>query len=118
MELKELLSYDDIVIQCHDNPDADALSSGYALYWYFHRLGKKARLIYRGRNRISKSNLRIMIEELDVPVTYEPDFTDVPELLITVDCQYGQKNVTGTEALHVVIIDHHSFVTEPTVPLR
>ena len=31
MKLSELLKYDDIVIQCHDNPDADALSSGYAL---------------------------------------------------------------------------------------
>ena len=26
MKLSELLSYQDIVIQCHDNPDADALA--------------------------------------------------------------------------------------------
>lgn len=32
MKLKELLHYDNIVIQCHDNPDADAIASGYGLY--------------------------------------------------------------------------------------
>ena len=39
MKLYELLEYNDIVIQCHDNPDADALSSGYALYWYLQNMG-------------------------------------------------------------------------------
>ena len=118
MELKELLKYDDIVIQCHDNPDADALSSGYALYWYFKHFGKNVRFIYRGRNPVNKSNLRIMIDELNVPVSYEPDFSEKPTLLITVDCQYGQKNVTTTEASNVAVIDHHNFVTEPDCPFE
>ncbi len=118
MELKELLKFDDIVIQCHDNPDADALSSGYALYWYFKHHGKKVRFIYRGRNPVNKSNLRIMIDELNVPVSYEPDFSEKPKLLITVDCQYGQKNVTTTEASNVAVIDHHNFVTEPACPFE
>ncbi|SKC08333.1 nanoRNase/pAp phosphatase, hydrolyzes c-di-AMP and oligoRNAs [Lachnospiraceae bacterium] len=118
MELKELLKFDDIVIQCHDNPDADALSSGYALYWYFKHHGKKVRFIYRGRNPVNKSNLRIMIDELNVPVSYEPDFSEKPKLLITVDCQYGQKNVTTTEASNVAVIDHHNFVKEPACPFE
>lgn len=42
MRLSDLLSYDDIVIQCHDNPDADALASGAALHWYFTQKGKKS----------------------------------------------------------------------------
>ena len=107
MRLQDLLKYQDIVIQCHDNPDADALASGYALWWYFRKMGKDTRFIYRGRNRLNKSNLRIMIERLDIPVSYEPDFSEVPELLVTVDCQYGQKNVTRTEAETVAVIDHH-----------
>ena len=41
MKLNDLLKFNDIVIQCHDNPDADALASGYALYWY---LTKKERV--------------------------------------------------------------------------
>ena len=107
MNLNELLKYNDIVIQCHDNPDADALSSGYALTRYFEKMGKNPRFIYRGKNRITKSNLLIMLDKLSVPVSYEPDFSDVPELLVTVDCQYGQKNVTRTEARNVAVIDHH-----------
>ena len=35
MRLKELLQFDEIIIQCHDNPDADAIASGYGLYCYF-----------------------------------------------------------------------------------
>ncbi|MBO4374464.1 MAG: DHH family phosphoesterase [Lachnospiraceae bacterium] len=116
MRLNELLGFDNIVIQCHDNPDADALSSGYALFWYLTKKGKKPRFIYRGRNRISKSNLLIMIEELQIPVSYSPDPEERAELLITVDCQYGQKNVTCAEAENVAVIDHHQ-VTEALPPL-
>ena len=107
MELKEFLKYKNIVIQCHDNPDADALASGYALMWYFQQNNKKARFIYRGRNEIKKSNLMIMCKELDVPVEYEPFFAEEPELVIYVDCQYGQKNVTTTKSKRIGIIDHH-----------
>ncbi len=114
MKLSDLLKFDNIVIQCHDNPDADALASGYALYTYFEHMGKKARFIYRGKNEITKSNLLIMLEQLEVPVIYAPDFDEVPELLVTVDCQYGERNVTRTEAENVAVIDHHrSTNTQP-----
>lgn len=112
MRLNELTKYNDIVIQCHDNPDADALSSGYALYWYLTKQGKTPRFIYRGHNRISKNNLIIMLEKLAVPISYEPDFDETPELLITVDCQYGQKNVTCSKAQNIAIIDHHQSTVE------
>ena len=55
MKLNELLKYDDIVIQCHDNPDADALASGYGVYWYLEKMGKNPKFIYRGMNEIQKS---------------------------------------------------------------
>ena len=112
MRLDELTKYNNIVIQCHDNPDADALSSGYALYWYLTKKGKMPRFIYRGRKAISKSNLLIMLDKLEIPVSYEPEFDEVPELLITVDCQYGQKNVTCSEAENIAIIDHHQVTVE------
>lgn len=35
MMLEELLGYDRITIQCHDNPDADAIASGFGLYCFF-----------------------------------------------------------------------------------
>ena len=34
MRLSDFLEYNDIAIQCHDNPDADALASGYGVYVY------------------------------------------------------------------------------------
>ena len=33
MRLRDLELFDPITIQCHDNPDADALGAGYALYY-------------------------------------------------------------------------------------
>lgn len=112
MQLNELLQFNDIVIQCHDNPDADALSSGYAVYWYLKKMGKDPKFIYRGAHEVNKSNLLIMMENLKVPVSYEPDFDRVPELLVIVDCQYGQQNVTPTEAKTIAVIDHHQVICE------
>ena len=43
MKLSELLMFNPIIVQCHDNPDADAIASGYALYSYFKEKGKDVR---------------------------------------------------------------------------
>ena len=110
MKLEDLERYDPITIQCHDNPDADALGAGYGLYCYFHSKGKRVRLIYSGNNKIQKSNLILMVNELKLPVEYvEPvrDSGKLEGLLITVDCQYGAGNVTRFAAEEVAIIDHH-----------
>lgn len=107
MKLSNLEKYNDIVIQIHDNPDADAVGSGYALYKYFQSKGKAVRLIYGGTNKIHKSNMKLMIEELDIPIEYVNKL-DKPELLLTVDCQYGEGNVYHFEAENVAMIDHHN----------
>ena len=121
MKLSELLSYNDILIQCHDNPDADALAAGYALYWYFTRMDKRVKLIYKGKNRIQKSNLLIMLTRLDIPISYEPNLEQHNKgLLLTVDCQYGQRNVSRIEAENIAVIDHHqkSSVLPPLSEIR
>ena len=46
MQLRDFLSYEEIYIQCHDSPDADALASGFGLYTYFRNHGIKTHLIY------------------------------------------------------------------------
>lgn len=104
--LKEILAYNSIVIQCHDNPDADALASAFAVYTYLKDNGKNSSIIYTGLTKISKCNLQLMIEWLSIPVTYVREI-EKPQLLICVDCQYGEGNVTIIEAETVAVIDHH-----------
>lgn len=106
MRLRELLKFDEIVVQCHDNPDADAIGSGYALYCYLIDHGKKVSLIYGGNGRIRKSNLMLMIQMLQIPIKY-CDSMEAPELLVTVDCRYGEGNVTHFPARNIAVIDHH-----------
>lgn len=113
MRLNELEVYEPITVQCHDNPDGDALASGFGLYRYFKSKGKVVRLIYSGANRIQKTNLKLMVEKLAIPVEYVPKSgAKLPGLLITVDCQYGAGNVTKFEAENVAVIDHHQIEME------
>lgn len=106
MKLSELERYSDIVIQCHDNPDPDTIGAGYALYQYFKLKGKPVRLVYSGKLKITKPNLLMLIDFFNIPIEYVSK-TDIEELLITVDCQYGVGNVTKLDASHIAIIDHH-----------
>ena len=89
MRLRDLLKYETIVIQCHDNPDADAVASGFGLYTYFKKNNKNVRFVYGGRFVIQKSNLVLMLRELAIPIEYVTTL-EPPDLLITVDCQYGE----------------------------
>ena len=97
MRLSELDRFDTIVIQCHDNPDADAISSAYALYCFFKSKNKNVRIIYGGRFFISKCNLEMMIDELDIEIKHVDELSKIDNedtVLLTVDCQYGEGNVT------------------------
>lgn len=109
MRLRDLLEYNQIVVQCHDNPDADAIASGYGVYTYLKNHGKDVRLVYCGRNIIRKSNLVTMVRELEIPVEHvrNSEMEKTAELLVTVDCQYGEGNVSMYPAENVAVIDHH-----------
>ena len=109
MRLKELGEFQTITIQCHDNPDGDAIASAYALYEYFKSKGKDVSIIYGGVNKIQKVNLLLMVEMLNVPIIHVEKNHVVKGLLITVDCQYGAGNVTKFEADSIAIIDHHQI---------
>lgn len=111
MRLKNLLEYDDIVIQCHDNPDADTIACGFALYVYLKEHGKDPRLIYGGGNLIRKSNLVMIVEDLGIPIRHVTEL-EAPELLVMVDCQYQGGNTTVFPARNVAVIDHHRVSTD------
>lgn len=110
MKLRELLKYDNIVIQCHDNPDADAIASGFALYLYLKSQGKIPMLVYGGTNRIRKTNLVMMVEDLHIPIQHV-NVLEEPELLVMVDCQYGSGNAQVFPAKTLAVIDHHRICT-------
>ena len=107
MKLSDLLEFDDIVIQCHDNPDADAIASGFGIYSYLHANKKKVRFIYSGNFIITKTNLKFMVESLNIPIEYVVRLNRKPKLLITCDCIYGEGNVRRFEAETIASIDHH-----------
>ena len=107
MKLSTLLKYKNIVIQCHDNPDADAICSGYVLYRYFTSHNIKTRFIYSGNFKITKSNLVYLIESLDIPIEYVTRLKKKPVMLVMTDCQYGEGNVHKFPCSNVTVIDHH-----------
>lgn len=111
MRLRDFLAYDNIVIQCHDNPDADAIASGFGVCMYLKSKGKSVRFVYGGKYLIQKSNLVLMVSELKIPVEHVENLP-VSSLLVMVDCQYGQGNVTRFDAETVAVIDHHQISGE------
>ena len=116
LNLQNLLSYGRIVIQCHNVPDADALASGFALYRYFYSKQHPVSFVYGGREKIQKPNLIYMIDLLDIPVTYTEDISN-PDLLITVDCQFGEGNVQKFAAKQICVIDHHEVTDRTKLPV-
>lgn len=104
--LQQFLGYESICIQCHNNPDPDTLAAALGVYTYLTEHGVKAQIIYGGPEKVKKKNLKYMIEECQIPITY---VTQLPEtqLLLLVDCQYGQGNVQTFQAPEVAQIDHH-----------
>lgn len=104
--LQQFLGLKQICIQCHNNPDADTLSSANGLYCFFSEHGVSVDIIYSGPDRIRKSNLKMLVENCNIPVRY---VTELPqtELLLVVDGQYGAGSVTKFDAPSIAVIDHH-----------
>ena len=120
MKIEQLLDYENIIVQCHNNPDADALASGFAVMKYLKAHGKKAKFVYGGNFEIAKSNLKLMVTDLNIRVhhvRYQEQLNELlglekdelPEVLLTVDSQYGEGNIQKFEAKNIAIIDHHQI---------
>ena len=116
MILEDLLRYENIVIQCHDDPDADAVASGYALLKYLRSRGKSPRLVYGGGRSVTKTNLLLMIEKLSIPLEHVRRTDCDAELLITVDCRAGQRNVSALPHQTLAVIDHHELDRGEVLP--
>ena len=111
--LQSLLKYQDICIQCHNNPDPDTIASAFGIYSYLKSHNINARMIYGGAQIIEKSNLKLLLQKCNIDLEYTHHISK-PELLLLVDCQYGQGNVELFEADNIMIIDHHIPVIDLT----
>ncbi|MFS1949742.1 DHH family phosphoesterase [Vibrio lentus] len=95
-----------IIVQAHDFPDHDALSSAYALAYLLKKKGFHPFITFHGY--IDRVSLRNLIDWLGIPI-YEPkDLKLQPDdKIIVVDGCIGEKNVTDVPGLEVAVIDHH-----------
>jgi len=107
MKLSELKPYKNIVLQTHNIPDADAVSSAYVLQKYIEMHGCNAKIIYGGPAKITKPSLLIFMEALGIEAEFVSQIPANTELLITIDCQYGAGNVQKFPCETFAIIDHH-----------
>ena len=108
--LKNLIQFKRIVIQCHDIPDADAICSGFALQEWLKSMGTQAQLVYSGSAQITKPSLAMLLDMLQIELDYVTEFPADVDLLITVDCQRGAGNVRKLplpEGVGFAVIDHH-----------
>ncbi|QFJ53804.1 DHH family phosphoesterase [Pseudobutyrivibrio xylanivorans] len=120
MKLSQLLDFNNIIVQCHNTPDADAIASGMALTKYLKDKGKNVCFVYGGNFEITKSNLKLMISDLNVNIHYVRHQVqlsqllgireqELPDLLITIDSQYGEGNIRKFKAKTIAVIDHHQI---------
>ena len=57
-----------------------------------------------------------MIERLGIPLEYLRTPEEEAELLVTVDCRAGQRNVSALPHRNLAIIDHHELDPGEVLP--
>lgn len=109
--IEQLRRLPEVVIQAHDFPDHDAISSAFAFGYLLETQGIKTRLVYNGI--VDRISLQKMIEVLAIPIIHasEAGLTE-EDKIITVDGCIGEKNVTDLPGDEIAAIDHHE-VTAP-----
>ncbi|MDR1194796.1 MAG: DHH family phosphoesterase [Peptococcaceae bacterium] len=110
MDINQFAAYKNIVIQCHDIPDADTIGAGFALRRFLLSRGADAALVYGGRAEITKPNLVMLLQALDIDIRHVQALPPETDLLITVDCQRGAGNTQNfdlPDSAAIFVIDHH-----------
>jgi len=107
--LRLLEEYEEVLVVAHDNPDPDALATGWALWLLVQqRLGKRVRLLAGGD--IVRAENRHMVKLLRPPIELVRSAICADgAAVVLVDCQPGNQNhVLSEDAGSVAaVIDHH-----------
>ena len=107
--LNALDGYERVLVVTHDNPDPDAIASGWGLCWLIReKLGKPTRLI--GGGAIVRAENRHMVKLLVPPIELV-DEIEVDECTATVlvDCSSTMSNhlLCDCRLQPIAVIDHH-----------
>ncbi|MDB1124191.1 DHH family phosphoesterase [Vibrio algarum] len=104
--LKKLDQHKRVIIQPHDFPDHDAVSSSFAMQYLLTQLGYNCVIVYSGY--ISRVSLKNMINWLAIDIRHINDETLTPDdKIIVMDGCIGERNVTDMPGIEVAVIDHH-----------
>lgn len=107
--LSALAAYEQVLVVTHDNPDPDAIASGWALRWLIgQKLGKRTRLI--GGGEIVRAENRHMVKLLSPPIELVDEIeVDERTATVLVDCASTMSNhlLCGSYFPPVAVIDHH-----------
>jgi Exopolyphosphatase-related proteins len=101
-----------VCIQTHDYPDPDALATAYGLQELLRRHGIDAEIGYFGT--VDKVNIRLMMDEFEIVPMSSSRLAEIAEdaVVINVDVQKNNSNLTDMRGEERVCIDHHPWVTE------
>ncbi len=107
--LKAIAPHPECVVVTHDNPDPDAIASGWGIYKLVREiLNKPVRLV--GGGAVIRAENRHMIELLDPPIELV-DRIDAPvgAAMVLVDCGPASRNhlLNGGHGPPVAVVDHH-----------
>jgi nanoRNase/pAp phosphatase (c-di-AMP/oligoRNAs hydrolase) len=107
--LAVLAGYERCLVVTHDNPDPDAIATGWAVHTLItEKLGKPTRLI--GAGGIVRAENRHMVELLQPPMELVDESPREPDsAAVLVDCGLGTSNhlLTREGIEPIAVIDHH-----------
>jgi nanoRNase/pAp phosphatase (c-di-AMP/oligoRNAs hydrolase) len=104
-----LANYEQVFVVTHDNPDPDAIASGWGLRWMIgEKLARPARLI--GGGAIVRAENRHMVKLLNPPIELVDEIqVDQGTATVLVDCSSTASNhLLGSAGVRpIAVIDHH-----------
>lgn len=107
LDLIGILAGHTVYIQTHNFPDPDAIASAFGLQQFLHFHGIQATLCYDGK--IDRLSAKKMLDTFGITMYSKNDISDMEgkDLIVLIDSQKLNKNVTDLVGDEVACIDHH-----------